>query len=97
MSKITLAVSKCYKNEGRFRRHRRNTKQSWKHCFLSNDYTENYIFGTEWVDSVTAQFLKLKKWHLRKFLCENCLTIFPAYIKNDRMKAECPYCSEDED
>jgi len=42
MVKITLAVSKCYKNEGRFRFHRKKTKQSWKHFFLSDDYTEEY-------------------------------------------------------
>ncbi len=62
---------------------------------MSDDYTDKLTFGTEWVDSVTAQFLKLKKWHLRKFRCENCLTIFPAYIKNDRMKAECPNCEDE--
>ncbi len=92
MVKITLAVSKCYKNEGRFRSHRKNTKKAWKHCFLSDDYTEELKFGTEWVDSVTAQFLKLKKWHLRKFICTECYQVFSAYIKNDRMEATCPYC-----
>ena len=98
MVKITLAVSKCYKNEGRFRFHRKKTKQSWKHFFLSDDYTDKFEFGTEWVDSVTAQFLKLKKWHLRKFICVECYQVFSAYVKNDRMKAICPYCpDEDED
>ena len=97
MTKLTLAVSKCYKNGGRFVSHRKKTKKAWKHCFLSNDYTENYKFGTEWVDSVTAQFLKLKKWHLRKFWCPECYRFFPAYVKNDRMKAICPYCPDDED
>jgi len=94
--KITLAVSKCYKNAGRFRSHRKNTKKAWKHCFLSDDYTEELKFGTEWVDSVTAQLLKLKKWHLRKFICPECYRIFSGYIKNDRMKVKCPYCPEDE-
>jgi len=95
VTKITLAVSNVYKNGGRFVSHRKNTKKAWKHCFLSNDYTENYKFGTEWVDSISAQFLKLKKWHLRKFLCPECANVFPAYIKNDRMKAKCPYCEEE--
>jgi len=49
------------------------------------------------VDAITAQFLKLKKWHKRKFICEECFTIFKAYVKNNRMEAECPYCPEDED
>ena len=86
-----------YKNGGRFVIHRKNTKKAWKHCFMSDDYTDKLTFGTEWVDSVTAQFLKLKKWHLRKFLCIVCKNWFWAYIKNNRMKAMCPYCPEDED
>jgi len=94
VSKITLAVSKCYKNTGSLRFHRKKTKPAWKHFFVSDDYTENYVFGTEWVDSVSAQFLKLRKWHLRKFYCEECSNWFWNYIKNDRMKAECPNCEE---
>jgi len=97
VTKITLAVSKCFKNEGRFRKHRKKTKPAWKHYFLSNDYTDEYEFGTEWVDFITAQFLKLKKWHLRNFICEECFSTFRGYIKNDRMKIECPYCSENGD
>jgi len=63
---------------------------------MSDDYTDELAFGTEWVDSVTAQFLKLKKWHLRKFYCEECHRWFDAYIKNDRQKVLCPYCEEDD-
>jgi len=63
---------------------------------MSDDYTDELTFGTEWVDSITAQFLKLRKWHLRKFLCLECGAIFQGYIKNDRMKAKCPYCEDDE-
>ncbi len=97
MTKLTLAVSKCYKNGGRFVSHRKNTKKAWKHCFMSDDYTDKLTFGTEWIDSVTDQFLKLRKWHLRKFICPECFRIFQGYIKNDRMKVKCPYCPEDED
>jgi len=97
VGKITLSVCKVYRNTGRFRFHRKKTKPAWKHYFLSDDYTENYKFGTEWVDSISAQFLKLKKWHLRKFLCTECAEIFPAYIKNDRMKAKCPYCPDEDE
>ena len=97
MTKITIGVSKVYRNTGRFRRHRKKTKKAWKHCFMSDDYTDKLTFGTEWVDSVTAQFLKLRKWHLRKFICEKCYTVFSGYIKNDRMKINCPYCPDEED
>ena len=94
MSKITIGISKVYRNTGRFRFHRKKTKPAWKHFFLSNDYTDKFEFGTEWVDSVTAQFLKLKKWHKRKFLCLECKNWFWSYIKNVRMEAICPYCEE---
>ncbi len=97
MTKITLAVSKCFKNTGRFRIHRKKTKKGWKHYFLSDDYTDEYTFGTEWVDSITAQFLKLKKWHLRKFYCEECFRPLIGYVKNDRMEINCPYCPDEED
>ena len=97
MGKITLSVCKVYRNTGRFRFHRKKTKPAWKHFFLSNDYTDKFEFGTEWVDSVTAQFLKLKKWHKRKFLCLKCNRWFWNYVKNDRMEAICPYCPDDED
>jgi len=94
VTKITLAVCNVYKNGGRFVSHRKKTKKGWKHYFLSDDYIDNYKFGTEWVDFVSAQFLKLKKWHLRKFLCPECGNVFQSYVKNDRMKAICPYCDE---
>ena len=97
MTKITLAVSNVYKNGRRFCKHRKRTKKGWKHYFISDDYTENYKFGTEWVDSISAQFLKLRKWHLRKFWCPQCGNVFPDYIKNNRMKAKCPYCLENEE
>jgi len=95
VGKITLSVCKVYKNTGRTRFHRKKTKPAWKHFFLSDDYTDEYAFGTEWVDAITAQFLKLRKWHLRKFICEECRQVFLNYIKNDRMESKCPYCEED--
>jgi len=96
VGKITLSVCKVYKNTGRFRSHRKKTKKAWKHCFMSDDYTDEYTFGTEWVDPITAQLLKLRKWHKRYFICEQCGTVFSAYIKNDRMKVNCPNCPEDD-
>lgn len=97
MTKITIGVSKVYRNSGRFRLHRKKTKTAWKHFFVSDDYTDELTLGTEWVDSVKAQFLKLKKWHLRKFICDECFSIFQGYIKNDRMEIKCPYCPDDEE
>ena len=95
MTKITLAVCKVFKNGRRFSKHRKNTKKAYKHYYVEPE--DNWKFGTEFVDSITAQFLKLRKWHLRKFLCPECANVFPDYIKNDRMKARCPYCPDDED
>jgi len=97
VSKVTISVCKVYKNTGRFRFHRKKTKPAWKHYFLSDDYTDEYTFGTEWVDSVTAQFLKLKKRHKRMCICLNCGRIFYAYIKNEREEVNCPICPDDED
>ena len=95
MTKITLAISKTYKNSGRFRSHRKRTKKAWKHCFMSDDYTDDLAFGTEWVDSITAQFLKLRKWHYRKFYCVECLQPFWRYVKWNSTRPDCPYCEEE--
>ncbi len=95
MGKITLSVCKVYRNTGRFRFHRKKTKPAWKHYFLEGDESDEYTFGTEWVNSITAQFLKLKKLHKRWFICPECLQWFFAYVKNDRTSPECPYCEED--
>jgi len=94
LTKITIGVSKVYKNSGSFRFHRKKTKPSWKHYFLSNDYTDEYTFCTEWVDSVKAQFLKLKKRYKRHYVCG---TIFYTYVKKSTEEVKCPYCPEDED
>ena len=82
MTKITLAVCNVYKNGGRFVSHRKKTKKGYKHYFITDEELEDkWKFGTEWVDSVKAQFLKLKIWHLRKFICTNCTEVFSAYVK----------------
>jgi len=89
LTKITIGVSKVYKNTGSFRFHRKNTKPSWKHYFL-DDETDEWKFNTEWVDSITAQFLKLKKRYKRHFVCFDCGTIFYAYVKNKTQEVDCP-------
>ena len=94
MGKITLSVCKVYRNTGSFRSHRKKTKKAWKHYFVDS---EEWKFYTEWVDSITAQFLKLKKHHKRWFFCPECCQWFFTYVKNNRTSPECPYCEEDED
>jgi len=93
VSKVTLSVCKVYKNTGRFRFHRKKTKPAWKHYFL-DDETGEWKFGTEWVDSVKAQFLKLKKRYKRHFVCFDCGTIFYAYVKKSTEEVDCPFCEE---
>ena len=90
MSKITLSVSKVYKNTGNLRFHRKKTSKHWKHYFL-DDKTGEWKFNTEWVNSITAQFLKPKKHHCFTYICENGHT-FQSYVKNRKEKVECPYC-----
>jgi len=89
VSKITISVSKVYKNSGSFRFHRKNTKPYWKHYFFDSD---DESFNTEWVSSIKARILKLKVWKLRKFICEECGLVFSGLVKNDRMKINCPEC-----
>ena len=91
MTKITISVCKVFKNTGSFRFHRDNTTKHWKHYFLD---TENLKFGTEWVNSLKAQFLKLKKYHQMKFICPECLCIFTGYVRNKKDEVDCPYCEE---
>ena len=90
MTKVTLAVCKVFKNTGRLRFHREKTRKHWKHYFLD---TENGKFGTEWVNSTKAQFLKLKKHHQIKHICTECLCVFTAFVKNKKDEVECPYCN----
>jgi len=98
MTKITIGVSRVYKNNGRLRIfHRKKTKRPYKHYFMSDDYTEHLKFYTEYVSSAKAQILKLKKHYLRTFYCPACLQRFYSYVKNGRVKPDCPYCDEDED
>ena len=94
MGKITLSVCKVYRNTGRFRFHRKKTKKAWKHYFVD---LEEWNFCTEWVDSITAQFLKLKKHYKRWFICVECHQSFFAYVKKGTQEMDCPYCPEDED
>jgi len=93
VSKITISVCKVYRNSGSFRFHRKKTKPAWKHYFF-DDETGDWKFGTEWVDSVTAQFLKLKKRYKRYFVCFDCGTIFYDYVKKSTKGVDCSFCEE---
>ena len=97
MGKITLSVCKVYRNTGRFRSHRKKTKPAWKHYFISDDYTDEWKFGTEWIDSITAQFLKLKRRHKKYFICRNCGTIWFDYVKKNTTSQPCPRGCDEED
>jgi len=59
VTKITISVSKVFKNSGSLRFHRKKTKPAWKHYFL-DDKTGEWKFNSEWVNSIKAQILKLK-------------------------------------
>jgi len=91
MTKITIGVYKSFKNSGN-RNHRNKTKKEWCHYFLSDDYTDEFTFGTEWVSAIKAMKLKLNIWKKRKSYCFECQNIFDAYIKNDNDQVECPHC-----
>jgi len=96
LTKITIGVSRVYKNSGSYRFHRKKTRPAWKHYFL-DDETGDWKFETEWVDSVKAKFLKLKKLYKRHFVCFDCGAIFYAYVKNSTEQVKCPFCPDDED
>jgi len=97
VKKITLSVSKVYKNTGKNRFHRENTKKHWKHYFLEEIEEGAWGFNSEWVNSIKAQFLKPKIRHKRLSICLNCKELFYAYVKNDKEEVFCPYCPDDEE
>ena len=74
MTKYTLGVYKAYKNSGNLRFHKKGTKKSWKHYFIEDELDDqDYTFGTEWVSSIKAVFLKIK--FLNQLLPVNFFTI----------------------
>ena len=89
MSKITLSVCKVFKNSGSLRFHREKTRKHWKHYFI-----EDGKFGTEWINSIKAQFLKTQKRKQLKFICLECSAVFLALVKSNTNEVECPFCIE---
>ncbi len=93
MTKITLSVSKVFKNSGSLRFHRKKTKPAWKHYYL-NDETGEWKFKSEWVNSIKAQILKHKVYKKRSFVCEECGYVFEGFVKKDSNECECPVCED---
>ena len=87
MSKLTLSVSKVYKNGNNHKHH--CAKKHWRRYYFDT-YDEK--FGAEYVSGIKAMKLKLNIWKRRKAYCFECQNIFDAYIKNDNDQVECPYC-----
>ena len=98
MTKVTVGVYKAYKNSGNLRFHKKGTKKSWKHYFIEvDDYDEDeYSFGSEWVSSVRAVFLKRKQVYKKTFVCLECGSMFTAYVKKNATKCNepCPNCDD---
>jgi len=89
VGKTTISVCKTYKNSGSLRFHKEKTKKHWKHYFI-----EDNKFKTEWVNTITAQFLKTKKRKKLTYYCKECNDTFQAYVKNYKVEVDCPNCSE---
>ena len=96
MTKHTIGVYKAYKNSGNLRFHKRNTKKHWKHYFIEiDDYDEEeYSFGSEWVSSLKAIFLKRKQLYKKQFQCPECLTVWESYVTKNTTEIECPNCDD---
>jgi len=93
MTKITIGVSKRYKNAG-IRNHRPNTKKAWIHYFLENNGFDKILrFGSEWISFSKAMRLKLKIHRVRKFYCLECGLYFTGVIRKESDSAECPNCT----
>ena len=95
MTKHTIGVYKAYKNSGILRFHKRGTKKSWKHYFIEIDEDEEeYSFGSEWVSSLRAIFLKKKQLYKKQFICEECNCIYTNYVKKNQDEDDnCPVCN----
>jgi len=87
MSKLTLSVSKVYKNGNHHKHH--SAKPHWRRYFFD---TFEQKFGAEYVSAIKAIFFKRHIYKRRKAYCFECKSIFVAYVKNDKEQVICPYC-----
>jgi len=91
MTKITIGIYKSFKNSGK-RGHRDKTKKEWCHYFVSDDYTNEFTFGTEWVSKIKAMILKRHVYKVRKAICFECGLYFTAFLKKESDTPVCPEC-----
>jgi len=92
MTKITLGVSKVYKNSGKGRKHRKSTKRHWKHIFFD---TETEKITSEWINYTQKIYFKTQIQHKLTFLCFECSQIDKFYVKNSKEVLECISCGGD--
>jgi hypothetical protein len=96
MTKHTIGVYKAYKNSGNLSFHKKGTKKSWKYYFIEiDDYDEgDYSFGSEWVSSLRAVFIK-KQLCKKQFICLECDSVYTNYVKKNQDEDDnCPRCNE---
>jgi len=91
MTKKTIGVYKSWRNSGK-RNHRNKTKKEWCHYFVSDDYTAEFTFGTEWVSKIKAMILKRHVYKVRRSYCFECRLVFTAVIKKESDTPVCPNC-----
>jgi hypothetical protein len=97
MTKLTLSVCKSFKNSGRYSIHKENTSKHWKHYFIEDYFDEDEIsFGSEWVSSIKAVFLKRKQLYKRQFICPDCGDVTEQFVPKNTDEMPCAKCNDDE-
>ena len=97
MTKLTLSVCKSFKNSGRYSIHKENTSKHWKHYFIEDYFDEDEIsFGSEWVSSIKAVFLKRQQLYKRQFICPDCGDVTEQFVPKNTDEMPCAKCNDDE-
>ena len=91
--KIIISVSKTYKHRGRFITHKPKTKKHWQIIYYEVDeYTEELVLQSKFVNSLQALYYKFHKYYKRKFYCTDCENVFETFVKKRQKDVECPNC-----
>jgi len=91
--KYIISVSKTYKHRGRFITHKPKTKKHWQIMYYEIDeYTEELVLESKFVNCITAWYYKFHKYYKRKFYCEECENVFENLVKKRQKTCQCPYC-----
>ena len=91
--KYVISVSKTHKHRGKNIVHRVKTKKYWQIMFYDIDeYTEELVLQSKFVNCITAWYYKFHKYYKRKFYCEECENIFESLVKKRQKTCECPFC-----